>query len=223
MTNRPVKIAPSILSADLTNLGEAIRLLEEGGADLVHLDVMDGHFVPNITFGPAFAKQLKAMSSLPFDTHLMISHPMKYAEEFAKGSDWLTFHIESEDDPNEVIEFIRNLGVKVGISINPCTPLSDVTPFLPQLDLLVVMTVEPGFGGQTCMEEHFAKITEARQFAEAQGLDLEIEVDGGITEFNVKETVDAGASIFVAGSAVFRGRRGVVEEIRALKAAAGVD
>ncbi|KYK28117.1 MAG: hypothetical protein AYK23_01870 [Candidatus Proteinoplasmatales archaeon SG8-5] len=218
---RSVKIAPSILSADLTNLGEAIRLLEKGGADMVHLDVMDGHFVPNITFGPAFAKQLKAMCSLPFDTHLMISHPMKYAEEFAKGSDWLTFHIECEDDPHEVIDLIRGLGVKVGMSINPHTPFSEVAPFMAKLDLLVVMTVEPGFGGQSCMEQHFAKITEARKYAEANDLDIEIEVDGGICETNVKEAVDAGASIFVAGSAVFKGKRGVVGEIRALKAAAG--
>jgi ribulose-phosphate 3-epimerase len=222
MAERRVRIAPSILSADLTNLGEAIRLLEQGGADMVHLDVMDGHFVPNITFGPAFAKQLKAMSSLPFDTHLMISHPMEYAEKFAEGSDWLTFHIESGDDAGKTINLFRELGVKTGISINPSTPLSSVEPYLPELDLLVVMTVEPGFGGQSCMDEHFSKIAEARRYAEDHGLNLDIEVDGGITEFNVHKAVDAGASIFVAGSAVFRGKRTVIEEIKVLKRAAGI-
>jgi ribulose-phosphate 3-epimerase len=223
MVNYDVKIAPSILSADLTDLGKAVRLLEEGGADLVHLDVMDGHFVPNITFGPAFAKHLKAMSGLPFDAHLMISHPTKYAEKFADaGCEWIMFHIESKDEPDSTIGQIRDLGAKVGLAVNPGTPYSEIAPYVPKLDMIVVMTVNPGFGGQKCMSECFSKITEARQFIEKEGLDTEIMVDGGVTEFNVKDVVEAGASIFVAGSAVFRGKRGPVEEIKALKKAAGI-
>ncbi len=214
---REIKIAPSILSADLTNLGDAIRILNEGGADLVHFDVMDGHFVPNITFGPAFANELKKVSKIPFDTHLMVSHPMQYGPKFAESSDWLTFHIEADDDPNETIALFKDLGVKVGISINPGTPFSDIEKFIPQLDLILIMTVEPGFGGQKCMTEHFSKLTDARNLVEKLGQDTEIMVDGGVTEHNVAEIVRAGASSFVAGSAVFRGTRGPVEEIRVLK------
>jgi len=159
---REIKIAPSILSADLTNLGDAIRVLNDGKADLVHLDVMDGHFVPNITFGPAFANELKKVSKIPFDTHLMVSHPMQYGPKFAESSDWLTFHIEADDDPDETIALFKDLGVKVGISINPGTPFSAIEKFIPELDLILIMTVEPGFGGQKCMTEHFSKLTDAR-------------------------------------------------------------
>jgi ribulose-phosphate 3-epimerase len=223
MGKRQVKIAPSILSADLTNLGDAIRVLNGGGADLIHLDVMDGNFVPNITFGPAFARELKAISKIPFDTHLMISHPQKYAQQFAEaGSDWLTFHIESEDDPQKTIQHFRDLGTKVGMAINPCTPFSDIEKYIPHLDMVVIMTVNPGFGGQKCMTEHFSKISEARHKIDKLGLDVEIEVDGGINEHNVADVVKAGATIFVAGSAVFRGKRGPAGEIAALKKAAQI-
>lgn len=222
MTNK-VKIAPSILSADLTNLGEAIRSLEAGGADIVHLDVMDGHFVPNMTFGPAFAKQLKAISNLPFDAHLMISHPAQYAEKFAEaGCEWIMFHIEAEDEPESTIRHIKDLGAKVGLAVNPGTPFSEIVPHVPELDMIVIMTVNPGFGGQKFMPGQLPKIAEAREFVDGEGLDIEILVDGGITEFNIKDVVDAGASICVAGSAVFRGERGPVEEIKALKIAAGI-
>lgn len=223
MGKRPVMIAPSILSADLANLGDAIRILNDGGADLVHLDVMDGNFVPNITFGPAFARELKAISKIPFDTHLMISHPMEYAQQFVEaGSDWLTFHIESEDEPQKAIKQIRDLGTKVGMAVNPCTPISSIEQYIPHLDMVVIMTVNPGFGGQKCMTEHFSKITEARHKIDELGLDVEIEVDGGINEHNVGEVVKAGATIFVAGSAVFRGTRGPAGEIAALKKAAQI-
>ena len=214
---REIKIAPSILSADLTNLGDAIRVLNEGKADLVHFDVMDGHFVPNITFGPAFAKELKVISKIPFDTHLMVSHPMEYGPKFAESSDWLTFHIEADDDPNETIKLFRDLGTKVGISINPGTPFSAIEKFIPELDLILIMTVEPGFGGQKCMTQHFSKLTDARKLVGNLGQDTIIMVDGGINEHNVSEIVQAGADAFVAGSAVFRGARGPVEEIRILK------
>ncbi len=217
---RDIKIAPSILSADLTNLGDAIRTLNDGGADLVHLDVMDGHFVPNITFGPAFAKELKVISKIPFDTHLMVSHPMQYGPKFAESSDWLTFHIEADDDPRDTIALFKDLGTKVGISVNPCTPFSAIREFVPELDLILIMTVEPGFGGQKCMTEHFSKLTEARQLVEELGQDTEIMVDGGVNEHNIGEIVKAGASMFVAGSAVFRGARGPAGEIAALKNAA---
>ncbi|MDD4307431.1 MAG: ribulose-phosphate 3-epimerase [Thermoplasmata archaeon] len=218
-----MKIAPSILSADLTRLGDAIMILNDSGADLVHLDVMDGNFVPNITFGPAFARELKVLSKIPFDTHLMINHPMKYAKEFVEaGSDWLTFHIESKDGPKETIGHFRDLGVKVGMALNPCNPISQVEPFMTELDLIVIMTVNPGFGGQKCMTEHFPKIAEARRIAEELGIGIEIEVDGGINEHNVGDVVKAGASIYVAGSAVFRGKRGPAGEIAALKKAAAL-
>ncbi len=214
---RNIKIAPSILSADLTNLGDAIRVLNNGGADLVHLDVMDGHFVPNITFGPAFAKELKVLSKIPFDTHLMVSHPMQYGPKFAESSDWLTFHVEANDDSTETIALFKDLGVKVGMSVNPGTPFSAIEEFIPELDLILIMTVEPGFGGQKCMTEHFSKLTDARKAVEALGLDIEIMVDGGVNEHNVAEIVKAGASMFVAGSAVFCGARGPAEEMRILK------
>ena len=214
---REIKIAPSILSADLTNLGDAIRVLNDGKADLVHFDVMDGNFFPNISFGKAFAKDLKVISKIPFDTHLMVSHPMQYGPKFAESSDWLTFHIEADDDPKETIKLFRDLGVKVGISINPGTPFSAIEEFIPELDLILIMTVEPGFGGQKCMTQHFSKLTDARKVVETLGQDIEIMVDGGVTEHNVAEIVKAGASMFVAGSAVFRGARGPVEEIRVLK------
>jgi len=220
---RPVKISPSILSADLTRLGDAIKILNDGGADMVHLDVMDGNFVPNITFGPAFARELKAVSSIPFDTHLMITRPMRFAKEFVDaGSDWVTFHMESYDDPKTTIKHIRDLGVKVGMAINPGNPFSDLEEYLPELDMVVIMTVNPGFGGQKCMTEHFSKIAEARQAIDSLGLDIEIEVDGGINEQNVGEVVKAGATVIVAGSAVFRGKRGPAGEIQALKQAAGI-
>jgi ribulose-phosphate 3-epimerase len=220
---REAKIAPSILSADLTRLGDAIRILNDAGADMVHLDVMDGNFVPNITFGPAFARELKAISKIPFDTHLMITRPMRYAKEFVDaGSDWLTFHIESYDDPVATIKHIRDLGVKVGMAINPGNPFSDVEQYLPELDMVVIMTVNPGFGGQKCMTEHFSKISEARAAIERLGLGTEVEVDGGINEHNVADVVKAGASIFVAGSAVFKGKRGPAGEIEALKKAARI-
>ncbi|MBA3045713.1 MAG: ribulose-phosphate 3-epimerase [Candidatus Thermoplasmatota archaeon] len=220
---RKIKISPSILSADLTNLGSAIDILNQGGADMVHLDVMDGNFVPNITFGPAFARELKAVSKIPFDTHLMITRPMRFAMEFIEaGSDWLTFHMESYDDPVNTIKHIRDLGAKVGMAINPCNPFSDLEEYLPELDMVVIMTVNPGFGGQKCMTEQFSKIAEARVAIDRLGLDIEIEVDGGINEHNVGDVVRAGATVFVAGSAVFRGKRGPAGEIAALKKAAGI-
>lgn len=218
-----MKIAPSILSADLTRLGDAVRILNDSGADMVHLDVMDGNFVPNITFGPAFCRELKAVSKIPFDTHLMITHPAKYAKDFVEaGSDWLTFHIESEAEPRDTIKLFRDLGVKVGMALNPCNPVSDIEPFLPELDMVVIMTVNPGFGGQKCMTEHFSKVAEARQLVDRLGFATDIEVDGGINENNVADVVRAGATVFVAGSAVFRGKRGPAGEIAALKRAAGI-
>ncbi len=220
---RKVKIAPSILSADLTRLGDAIRILNDAEADMVHLDVMDGNFVPNITFGPAFARELKAISKIPFDTHLMIANPLKFAKEFVDaGSDWLTFHVESGEDPKAAIRHIRDLGVKVGMAINPCNPFSDMEQYLPELDMVVIMTVNPGFGGQKCMAEHFSKIAAARAAIDRLGIGTEVEVDGGINEHNVADAVSAGASIFVAGSAVFKGKRGPTGEIQALKKAAGM-
>jgi len=221
MGNVNVRIAPSILSADLGNLGEGVKLLEEGNADILHLDVMDGHFVPNITFGPAFARQLMGMTNLPSDAHLMISHPIQYASQFADaGCEWVVFHVEADDGVEETIKHIKDLGVKVGIAVNPGTPFSAVEPYMAELDMLVVMTVNPGFGGQKFMADQLPKIQAARRKIIDLGQDIDIMVDGGINVQNVKSVVEAGASIFVAGAAVFKGQRGVVEEIKALKEAA---
>ncbi len=196
-----VKISPSLLAADFSRLKEELAAVKESGAEFIHLDVMDGHFVPNISFGPVVIESLRKVSDLIFDTHLMISHPKKYIKAFADaGSDYITFHLESEDDPKEVIEEIKAQGKKVGISVKPATDASALLPYINDIDLVLVMTVEPGFGGQSFMHSMLPKITELKEMNPS----LLVSVDGGVNEKTAEEVKKAGADILVAGSFFFK-------------------
>jgi ribulose-phosphate 3-epimerase len=213
-----VKIAPSILSADFSRLAEQIKEVENEGAGLLHIDVMDGHFVPNITIGPVVVKRIRHVTKLPFDVHLMITHPKKYIKDFAEvGADLITFHIESEDgktNPESVINEIRSHGKKVGITLNPPTPFSTIEPYMGMVDMVLVMTVNPGFSGQGFIAEAAEKIALAKKLADAQGYNIDIEVDGGINPSNAPIVVKKGANILVAGNAVFKGE--IISNMRAL-------
>lgn len=199
-----IKVAPSILSADFSRLGDEIRRVEKAGADWVHVDVMDGNFVPNITIGPGVVKAIRPHTCLPFDVHLMILRPENYVEEFAKaGADLITIHIESSDKVGETLDRIRSLGKKPGISLNPETPFTEVVPFMKEIELLLIMTVNPGFGGQSFMHEVLPKIVQARRYIEENRLEVEIAVDGGINAVTGKIAVEAGASVLDAGSSLF--------------------
>ncbi|WP_347359662.1 ribulose-phosphate 3-epimerase [Bdellovibrio sp.] len=195
-------VAPSILSADFANLEKEIKAITEAGADWVHVDVMDGRFVPNITIGIPVVKSLKKVSSLPLDVHLMIEEPERYVEDFIKaGSDYLTIHVESTKDAAGTLRKIRELGAKAGITLRPRTPVEQVLPLLPLCDLVLVMTVEPGFGGQSFMHDQVAKITRLREEISSKKINCLIEVDGGINAETAK--ICREADVFVAGSYVF--------------------
>jgi ribulose-phosphate 3-epimerase len=197
-------LAPSILSADFAQLADAAKLMEKAGADWLHVDVMDGHFVPNLTVGPVVVKSLKKHTSLPMDVHLMITDPMKYAEPFAKAGAWgLTFHVEAVTDPAAVIREYKRLGLKPGMSIKPKTPASAALPFLKDLHLILVMTVEPGFGGQAFMADMMPKVREISDYIRKNRLDCKIEVDGGIDAMTAQQSIQAGADVLVAGNAIF--------------------
>lgn len=199
------KISPSVLACDLSRLAEETCAIFEAGAHMVHLDVMDGHFVPNITFGAPVIQSLREKSPIFFDTHLMISEPLKYIKDFAlAGSDMITFHLEASDNPFEVIEAIRAEGKKAGISIKPNTPSEEVFKYLPYVDMVLIMSVEPGFGGQKFMESAVEKISAVREEANRLNLHLDIEVDGGIDDTTVGKVAKAGANVFVAGSYIFK-------------------
>lgn len=198
-------LSPSILSADFWHLGEDIRQLEAEKVSWLHVDVMDGIFVPSISYGMPVMKCVRKQTELFFDVHLMIDRPERYIKDFAdSGADLINFHVEATDQVEETIAAIRALGKKVGITIKPKTPASAVEPYLHLVDLVLVMTVEPGFGGQKLIPECMDKIKEVRAMVDAKGLDIDIEVDGGIHLGNVEEAVAAGANVIVAGSAVFK-------------------
>lgn len=201
-------IAPSILSADFANLQNEIEKITEAGADLIHVDVMDGHFVPNLTIGMPVVKSLKPISNLPLDVHLMIEKPEKYIEEFIKaGSQYLTIHVEATTEVEGCLKKIRNLGAKAGITSRPGTSLEKIKPFLNLVDLVLVMTVEPGFGGQSFMNEQLKKIEELNQLRSAKNYSYLIEVDGGINPTTAALCWASGADILVAGSAIFKGEK----------------
>ena len=201
------KLAPSILSADFSELGEALQLCAEGGAHYIHVDVMDNQFVPNLTIGPPVVKSLRPLSQKYMDIHMMVIEPEKLVEPFAKaGADGITFHIEAAEKPQEVINLIRASGKDVGLSLKPKTPVADIEPFLDQIDLLLIMSVEPGFGGQGYVDGSTERVAEIKQLLIKKCLKdrVKIEVDGGIKLHNAKEVLDAGADILVVGSEVFK-------------------
>lgn len=199
-----VKIAPSILSADFSKLGEEIKDVERGGADYIHVDVMDGHFVPNITIGPLIVEAIRPVTQLPLDVHLMIENPDQYIEAFAKaGADYLTVHVEACKHLHRIIHLIKSFGVKAGVVLNPATSVSTIEHIIDDVDLVLFMTVNPGFGGQKFIHSVLPKITEVKELALAKGLELEIEVDGGVNEETAKLCIEAGANVLVAGSAVY--------------------
>ena len=198
------KIAPSILSADFSRLGEEIKAVEKAGADLIHVDIMDGHYVPNLTIGPGVVTSLRKTTALPFDVHLMIEDPDRYIDAFADaGSNILTVHAEAVVHLHRTVHYIKGKGLRAGVSLNPSTPLSCIEEILPDIDLLLIMTVNPGFGGQKFIAGMLPKIRKARELAQSRGLGLAIEVDGGVTPDNIGTLAEAGADIFVAGAAIF--------------------
>ncbi|GIL12102.1 MAG: ribulose-phosphate 3-epimerase [Chloroflexota bacterium] len=221
MTNI-VRIAPSILSADFTRLGEQVQEAEAAGCDLIHIDVMDGQFVPNITMGPLVVRAVRRVTTLPLDVHLMIVQPERHLQAFADaGADQISIHWEASPNLHRSLQIMRELKCGVGVAINPHTPAGFLSEVLPLLDVVVVMTVNPGFGGQAFLPETLPKIRQLRAMAEAGGQPLDIEVDGGIQAETARAAIEAGANVLIAGSAIYSDRHSVQEGIRALRQAVG--
>ncbi len=211
------KIAPSILSADFSRLAEEVRAVEEAGADWIHIDVMDGHFVPNLTIGPLVVASLRKVTKLPFDVHLMIEQPDNFLEAFAKaGADIITVHAEACVHLHRTLQTIKQLGKKAGVALNPATPLCFLEPVLEDVDLVLIMSVNPGFGGQKLIPSALDRIRQVRKWIEERGLTIDLEVDGGINADTIAKVAAAGANVFVAGSAVF-GQKNYAQVIRTFR------
>ena len=215
---KSIKIAPSILSSDFSKLGEVLEELNQSGAEMVHVDVMDGHFVPNITFGPPVIKKIRKYSTLPFDVHLMIAPVHKYIKDFADaGADIITVHTEATDNLVQTIELIKSLGKKAGVSLNPKTTLDSILPVLHLVDLVLVMSVNPGFGGQKFMPEVLSKVKELRAKIDQEKLNIDIEIDGGIDFETAKLAKDAGVDILVSGTTLFDSKDSLKNNIQKLR------
>ena len=210
---KKIQISPSILSADFNQLGNEIKRLEEAGADMIHVDVMDGHFVPNLTMGPPVIKALRKYTKLPFDVHLMISPVHKYIKDYANaGADIITIHPETTDNLKDSIQHIKKLNKKIGISLNPGTQIEVVKKFLEKIDLVLIMSVHPGFGGQKFIPKVLDKIKELKKIKDQQNLNFDIEVDGGINFDNNKLVIEAGANILVSGTTIFKNNNGNIKK-----------
>ena len=210
---KKIQISPSILSADFSQLGNEIKRLEEGGADMIHVDVMDGHFVPNLTLGPPVIKTLRQFTMLPFDVHLMISPVHKYIQDYAEaGADIITIHPEATQDLKQSIELIKKLNKKVGISLNPESKIDLITNYLEKIDLVLIMSVNPGFGGQKFMPEVLDKVKKLKEIKSKKNMNFDIEIDGGINFDNCQSAIEAGANILVSGTTIFKSNNGDIKK-----------
>ena len=223
MRSRRIKLAPSILSADFSRLGEQVAEVTKAGADYIHVDVMDGHFVPNITIGAPVVASLRSWTDLPLDVHLMIEQPEAHISQFAEaGADIITVHVEAATHLHRLVEAIKELGVRAGVSLNPATPISSLDEVLPLLDLVLVMTVNPGFGGQAFIGSMMGKIARLRKVLDDRQARAELEVDGGITATIAPKVAEAGAEVLVAGAAIFGSKQGAGKALREMKKALGL-